>query len=145
MIKGKAGLRALRESCGLTQGDVAEEFGVKILSVKRWENPDQDRPVPDDVWGRLLDLRREIASRASAVARKAAGDLPAGGQVALPYFRTREDLCRAGGGEGLIWSVGCVNAIMRLAALELERAGYEVAFDYGSGNRSSVLYRVIDF
>lgn len=42
MIRTKAAFRALREECGLTQADIAAEAGVRLLTVKKWENPTSD-------------------------------------------------------------------------------------------------------
>ena len=58
MKKTKAALKALREECGLSQQDIADEAGVNILAVKRWENPEYPgRIPPDDVWQFLLQAR----------------------------------------------------------------------------------------
>lgn len=54
----KAWFRATREICGLSQSDVADEAGVNVMSVKRWEKQGEAEP-PEDVCAWLLAARQD--------------------------------------------------------------------------------------
>lgn len=94
MKKTKAAFRALREECGLTQQDIADEAGVRILSVKRWENTNKDNQPPDDVWAFLLAARGALYQDAREVAEQIIDSVKATGgkEVQLRYYRTQEQL-----------------------------------------------------
>lgn len=94
MKKNKASFRALREDCGLTQQDIADETGVKILSVKRWENTNDDHQPPDDVWDFLLAARGALYQDAREIAEQIIQSVKAvnGKEVQLCYYRTQEQL-----------------------------------------------------
>ena len=124
MIKTKAAFRALRESCGMTQRDVADEAGVAVFSVKRWENEDESsHQPPDDVWEWLVECHqnmiaeaRESAAKALALAREERSD----GPIAIRYYRTQEALDEAQLPLGIDMPVGYVNAVSMRAAEIIE-------------------------
>lgn len=133
MIKTKASFRALRESCGLTQKNVADEFGVRTLAVKRWESETDHRNPPDDVWEWLVELHQNMI----AEARKAASNALAlaeeernGGPVRIRYYRTQEALDEWQLPAGLDRPVGYVNAMSMRAAELIEDAGRETVMVY---------------
>ncbi len=51
-----ADFRAMRESLGLSQRNVAEAAGVQVLAVKRWESG--DRSIPPEVWHWLRETAK---------------------------------------------------------------------------------------
>lgn len=131
MIKTKASCRALREECGMTQQDMADEFGVRILAVKRWENPSvQGHEPPDDVWDWLVETRSSMVSESVERARhlialaEGEGDE---GPVRLPYYRVQEEMDATGQDDR---PMGVVNAITRMTARLIEDAGRDVAIEY---------------
>lgn len=140
MVKTKAAFRAVREECGLSQQDVADAAGVRVLAVKRWESPavDGHRP-PDDAWEWLLamrdGLRREAAEAAEATiaALREAGE----DEAVVMYYRSQGHLdSRAGEGR----PYGYVNATSREAARIIEASGHAVAYRYaGTGGRGAML------
>lgn len=130
MNKNKASFRALREECGLTQQDVANQFDVRVLSVKRWENDKEPSQPPDDVWEWLVKTRDSInsdacvwADRVISIANNEANDKP----IIIAYYRTQDDLDRFGQDDR---PYSLVNTISRKAASIIEAAGYDVQFAY---------------
>lgn len=130
MEKTKAGLRALREGCGMTQADLAAEFDVEILSVKRWENPDKPHEVPDPIFSWLSELYTELNENAMGIARSIAADGIK--SAVLPYFRTQEDLDEIQLPLGQDQPIGFFNAMMRRCADFLSTMGVDVSFGYGA-------------
>lgn len=134
MIKTKAAFRALRESCGMTQKNVADEADVAMFSVKRWENEDESsHQPPDDVWEWLVECHqrmiaeaRESAAKAIALAREERND----GPVAIRYYRTQEALDEEQLPLGIDRPVGYVNAVSMRAAEIIEDAGMDTLLMY---------------
>lgn len=134
MIKTKAAFRALRESCGMTQRDVADEAGVAVFSVKRWENEDDSsHQPPDDVWEWLVECHqgmvaeaRESAAEVLALADEERNE----GPIAIRYYRTQEALDEAQLPMGMDRPVGYVNAIAMRSAEIIEEAGRETVLAY---------------
>lgn len=50
MARTKAAFRATREMVGMTQAALAQELGVEVRSVKRWEHPDAPQQPPRAAW-----------------------------------------------------------------------------------------------
>lgn len=130
MQKNKASFRAIREECGLTQKDIADQFGVRVLSIKRWENDKELSQPPDDVWEWLVETQESInnealmwAERVINLAKDECDDDP----IYIAYYRTQEDLDRFGQDNR---PYGLVNTISRKAAAIIESAGYQVQFAY---------------
>lgn len=132
MKKTKAAFRAIREECGLTQQDVADEADVKILSVKRWENTKEDHQPPDDVWQWLLALRGAMHEDARQIATQIIDSLPKGAtDLCLDYYRTQEDLdsMQLPNADE---PVGYVNARTRLVGQMLEMKEVKYSYAYRS-------------
>lgn len=130
MEKTKAAMRALREGCGMTQADLADEFGVRVLSVKRWENPTNQSAVPDDVFEWLVTAHLDMHMRAIGLARSIAEE-HGEGEIVLPYFRVQEDLDEVQLPLGQDQPVGHFNATMRRVFDILAEMGLSVSFGYG--------------
>lgn len=114
MQKTKATFRAIRELCGMTQSDVADEFDVDVRSVKRWESESvEGYEPPDAVWAFLLECAEELEQEAreavAAVKSMDRGDAP----IAMTYYRTQEELDSVQLAAGLDRSLGYANAITR--------------------------------
>ena len=120
-----ADFRARRERCGLTQQEMADAVGVRVLAVKKWERP--DGPVaPADAWAFLEAV--ETARRAVVKqAEEAALQFAERGAVQLTYYRTQEQFDAFGRDEG---PVGVANANARAVADRLEGMGFEIAWAY---------------
>lgn len=120
-----ADFRARRERCGLTQQEMADAVGVRVLAVKKWERP--DGPVaPADAWAFLEAV--ETARRAVVKqAEEAALQFAERGAVQLTYYRTQEQFDEFGRDEG---PVGVANANARAVADRLESMGFEIAWAY---------------
>lgn len=134
MEKSKAAFRALREECGLTQQDIADEAGVKILSVKTWENPETyPKEPPEDVWQFLLQTRMAMYADADELARQmteSLNDVDGSQAIILDYFRKQEELDAVQCGTGIDEPVGYFNARMRAVARLLEEQGIPCSFRY---------------
>lgn len=130
-IRTKADFRAVRESVGMTQQDVANEANVTLMTVKRWERPDGPE-IPAEIVGFMAACRRtqdEDARRYVEMVRKGCSQ---GSRVSVPYYRTQEDLDahQLADGQGTGNPVGYINTMSRKIALTLESLGYDVVFEY---------------
>ena len=127
MMRSKAEFRALRESVGMSQADVARALGVTVRSVRRWETPAPGYlGAPDDAWALLDDA---IAQQNAVVAGALdTADAMPHGPVQLTYYRSQEqfDACGREPGE----PYGCANANARLVADALRTQGVDVSFAY---------------
>lgn len=120
MLKTKAAFRAVREECGYSQQDVADEACVTVQSVKKWENPNvASHNPPDAVWLYLLAMREDMRAEAEAAARRLA-DAFDGDEVVLSYYRTQD------GGN----SVGYQNATMLAVGRILDRMEIPYTYQY---------------
>ena len=125
MEKSKANFRAIREMCGLSQQDVANAADVRVLSVKRWENPSHPAEPPDDVW---KWLRACLATQADTVdAAVSAAMANPGAGVQVTYYRSQEQYDLLGRDPG---PYGMANANTRLAAHRIMALGRDVSFSY---------------
>ena len=129
MRKTKATARALRESVGMTQLELAAEFDVDVRTVKRWENPAHPSNYPDEVFAWLEEARSDMVSRAVGLAQGIAADKPA--RVVLPYYRTQEELDAVQLPLGQDQPVGYFNATMRLVCDALLAFEVDACFGYG--------------
>ena len=129
MHKTKATARALREWCGMTQLDLADEFGVDVKTVKRWENPAHASKYPDEVFAWLHAARADMCDRAMGLAKSIAADRPE--RAVLPYYRTQDDLDAVQLPLGQDQPVGYFNATMRLVCDALLAFEIDACFGYG--------------
>lgn len=134
-MRTKAGFKARREAVGLSQQDIADMLGVRVLSVKRWENPSQPQVPPEDAWDvieRYESLQADAVKAVAGIAGEA--DAASGatvGSVAITYFRDQAMYDAYGRDEG---PYGVANANSRAAAAKLREMGREVTFVYpGAG------------
>lgn len=124
----KADFRAMRERLGLTQQDVADAVGVRVLAVKRWERPGLPEP-PEDAWEHLEvmdDLMEAMVEFSVGKARElteAVGSAP----VVLTYYRDQAQFDACGRDDG---PYGFANAVAREVGAILADEGTEVEFAY---------------
>lgn len=126
-MRSKAEFRALRESVGLSQADVARALGVTVRSVRRWETPSPGYlGAPDDAWA-LLD---DAIARQNAVVAGALDTVDAlpGRTVQLAYYRDQEQFDEYSREPGEPY--GQANANARLVADALRSHGVDVSFAY---------------
>ena len=114
---------------------MADEFGVKVLSVKRWESDREPNQPPDDVWKWLLACREAMERDARELARAMVASLreAGGSEVVLDYHRTQEGLDAVQLGCGMDEPVGYFNARMRLVGSLLGEAGVPHTYAYPEG------------
>lgn len=127
-MQSKADFKALRETLGLTQQNVADAVGVRVLAVKRWEKPGEAEP-PEDVWEYLFDMHERMLDMVTFSVGKAVEmrDLTGAEVVALTYFRDQEQYDASGREPG---PYGFVNAVARCTADRLYGEGFDVEFRY---------------
>ena len=120
--------RALRESIGLTQGDVAKALGVSLRTVKRWEHPDWQEP-PEDARAWLLDMHDRHDAAVDAMVDEAMALVREHGPevVSITYYREQSQYDALGRDDG---PYGFVNSIAREVALDLNGEGIETEFRY---------------
>lgn len=112
--------RAKRELCGLSLYDVAQELGVAVNTVKRWENPNYFPPSPA-AW-RYIDRQYDKHCDLVADALQDAIDGRRDGKpIVVPWHRN--------GMNGISdMQVGINNAVSRAVAESLMTIGYDVTF-----------------
>lgn len=137
-----AEFRAKRELCGLSLYDVADELGVAVNTVKRWENPNYFPPSPD-AW-RYIDRQYERhcdeVEEALQQALATAGD----GPVTVMWHRN--------GMRGVSDAqVGASNAVAKAVAESLMTLGHDVTFRWSDPEAeeaqreaTSSFYRKVD-
>jgi len=119
----KAGFRALRETVGLSQTDIAKHFGVQTRSVRRWESTKTPWEPPEDVWEWLEDISELQAELVTTALSTAEGKEA----VQLTYWRDQAQYDALGREPG---SYTVANANTRLVAWMLSSLGVEVSFVY---------------
>lgn len=126
----KATFKALRETVGLSQDNVAKDLGVSVTSVKRWERPGYQYP-PADAWEYMLDAYRAHCDAVNGALEQVdeIADLVGHDPELVPitYWRTQEQYDRAGRDPGY---VGVVNACARAVGDELLKQGIEVEWRF---------------
>lgn len=142
MEKTKANFRALRESLGYTQLELAEKFGVSAYSVKRWERPDRTRNnPPDSAWNFLVaeysKLCELTCDSVDALLEVLEEKSDAGEEVeevvTLTYYRTQEDLDRFSNVPGYVsQDYLFVNRVTQAVALMLYDLDIPYEFVYKS-------------
>lgn len=130
----KAAFKALREEVGLSQHDVAVKAGVSLSSVKKWENPKYNNPLPDDVWNFLLECRDAMYEDAREIAEQIieSFEVKQDSDMELDYYRTQTDLNSVQMGISSYEPVGYVNARMRAIAHLLDKAEIPYTYNYRS-------------
>ena len=138
-----AEFRAERELCGLSLYDVAEELGVAVNTVKRWENPNYFPPSPA-AWryiDREYDKHCDDVETALRTALREAED---GKPVIVKWFRN--NMRGVSNRE-----VGVHNAVAKAVAESLMTLGKEVTFmwsdpaaEEAQSEATSTFYRKID-
>ena len=135
----KAEFRAMRETLGITQQRLADDLGVKVLSVKRWESPRYPQQAPSDAWSLLDDLMAvQDSAVEAAVAQVRSVELERDGhprEVLIPYWSSQDDYMEhhysAAESDGS-WTE--INATSRRVASVLKVLGFEVRWVDGADN-----------
>ena len=124
----KADFRAIRETIGLTQGDVAKALGVALRTVKRWEHPDWHEP-PEDARAWLLEMHERHDAAVDAMVDKAMALVREHGPevVSITYYREQSQYDVHGREQG---PYGFANSVAREVALDLNGEGIETEFRY---------------
>lgn len=128
MAMSKAQFRATRERCGISQQMMADYFGNKVLTVKRWEKPGEAEP-PEDAQAYLLHMLDlhvqavEAALDAVDEMEEVNGNPPS--HVDLLYYRSQAHYDRYGRDKG---DFAVVNARTREISALLEMQGIEARF-----------------
>lgn len=117
---------------GLTQADVAEDLGVAIQSVKRWEREDMTNyNVPESALGYIQEQKTEFIKTVTRLYNSSFELIESGivdiDELPLTYFRDQAMYDRAMK-EPARYSQ--VNAIALAVATMLEVEGYHVAWAY---------------
>lgn len=93
-MRTKAEFRALREMTGITQQHLADELGVQVRSVKRWESPDAPQQAPHDAWDVLdaaMEGQKEAIEQALSIVDGIMDELgEAPKAIRLPYWASQE-------------------------------------------------------
>lgn len=130
----KAQFRATRERCGISQQMMADHFGNKVLTVKRWEKPGEAEP-PEDAQTYLLhmlDLHVQAVEAALDAVDEMEEDLgKSPSHVNLLYYRSQAHYDRFGRDKG---DFSVVNARTREIAALLEAQGIEARFVFPEDN-----------
>ena len=127
-LVSKAAFRALRETVGLSQQDVADALDVRVLAVKRWEKVGYgEPPAAAQEW-----LMRMVEAHDGAVANMVAlaevrRDTDGVDEVEMTYYRDQAQYDSMGRADG---PYGVANARARAVAETLWRDGFDVRYVY---------------
>ena len=131
MSNSKADFRALRETVGLSQQDVANALEVDVRSVKRWEAPGYENQPISAAW-ELLEHYHALHVRAVEVTVEQvkrivaeAGRAPQ--SVRITYWRDQAEFDAHGRDRG---PFGAANANNRAVAEALMQYGIATEFAY---------------
>ena len=123
-----AEVKAMRESVGLSQADLAGLAGVTVRSVRRWE---RDITPPEDVLGLLeryvIRKAKAVEAALETVDRVAEQMGRAPDLVPMTYYRSQAEYDELGRDPG---PVGVANANARAVADALMARGVAVEFRY---------------
>ena len=126
----KAQFREMWERCGISQKMLADHFGVKVLTVKRWEKPGESEPPADAQAWLTSMLSAHVKTVEDAVgAVDSMIDQP--DHVDLRYYRSQAHYDKFGRGNG---DFALVNARAREIGMRLESEGIEARFFYPEDN-----------
>ena len=140
----KASFRALRDLCGITQGELAQVLGCDLKTVQRLENPHRDDMQPrEEDWLALEQLRRTQVAQLDYSMRVAERALDSGTapHVEIPYFRTQAAYDAEGRDAG---SFRLANRVAGEVAEALDEMGAEVMFFYAGEEPSKTWETVKD-
>ena len=137
-----AEFRAKRELCGISLYDVADELGVAVNTVKRWENPNYFPPSPA-AW-RYIDRQYDKHCDQVEDALQQALATPVGETVVVEWTRN--------GMRGVSDAqVGWENAVSKAVAESLITLGRDVTFRWSDPDAevaqreaTSSFYRKVD-
>ena len=136
----KAAFRAIRESVGMTQQTLADELGVEVRSVKRWEREYDNGwyQPPQDAW----DVLRAAQERQRQAVETALGkvdeiDAAVGRppvSVALLYWLSEDDYLAfsTDAAHGVAGDWRMANANARAVAVALNVIGVDVEWRNGA-------------
>ncbi len=124
--RSAAEFRYRREACGIELAELSADLGVRLDTVKRWENPKKGMPPSVRAWAYVdsayLDMMDSVEAGIREV-EEMADQLGEPRTVRLAYRRgihpTRD-------GE----TVGRANAAARAAGIALTTLGYDVEFEW---------------
>ena len=125
-MTSKATLKAMREMCGLSQQDVADEVSVTVRSVKRWENPEAPQLPPEDVVefiSHAFKLHFDAINQTLEVVK----DFDKAVDIQLTVYRNQAQYDAVGRDNGL-YTVA--NANTYAVAQALINQGFSVSFAY---------------
>lgn len=131
MTRTKAAFKALRESAGLSQQNVADALDVNISTAKRWEKPSFPYDAPDDAWEYLEGVKETQEEQVSFMLAAVAEQVEQMGKepvvVPITYYRDQKMYDEFGRDPG---PFGWPNAVARKVVYELERRGIACEFRY---------------
>lgn len=144
MIRSKAAFRAIRETVGYTQAALADELGVQVRSIKRWESRETPQQPPEDAWRILtaaLEAQDDVVDYAYEKANEIIGKLCTDEYVAPPaihlrYWTSGEDYAARSTDArlGVAGDWRMANANARAVAAVLRSHAIEVEFVDGAGD-----------
>lgn len=139
MARSKAEFRAMREALGVTQQRLADDLGVKVLSVKRWESPKYPQQAPGEAW-ELLDMLMAVQDSAVQAALDQVSTITdehdaEPREIVMPYWSSQTDYMEhhyMAAESDASWTE--VNATSRRTAIMLTWLGFKVRWVDGVDN-----------
>lgn len=128
-MRTKADFKALRDTLGLSQQDVADACGVRLTTVKRWERPGFPEP-PEDAWEHLgdeSDRHDDMVEFSIGKVHDLVEEYGKNFVVSLTYYRDQSQYDALGRDPG---TFTFANSVAREVALRLADEGIEVEFRY---------------
>lgn len=126
----KAGFRALRDLCGVTQDELAQVLSCDLKTVQRLESPRREDMQPrEEDWRALEQLRRTQVAQLDYAMQTVERAIDSGTRphVDIPYFRTQAAYDSEGRDAG---SFRLANRVAGEVAEALDEMGVEVTLFY---------------
>ena len=121
----KAYMKWARTVCGVSQRELADAVGVRVLTVKRWERPDESEP-PEDVMEWLARAVEAHCHDVDELVETCERGAERRDHVFLDWYLDQQQSDLAGQGV----PYGYANAVTRDAAQRLAADGYHVVMRY---------------
>lgn len=132
--RSSAEFRFQREACGIELMELSEELGVRLDTVKRWENPRKKTPPSFRAWAYVDSAYSDLMAAVDAAIGKVEETHEAAGEQVPVRIAYRRGAMRTRDGS----TVGRANALARAVAISLVVLGYDVGVEWADEGAAGV-------
>lgn len=124
--RSDAEFRFRRECCGIELSEIAEDLGVRLDTVKRWENPKKGMPPSIRAWAYVDSAYTSLLDAVEAAIQRVEDTADDLGEPEAVHLAYRRGIMRTRDGE----TVGRANAAARAVGIALIALGYDVSVEW---------------